>query len=327
MSAADGTNATGASRPGTNGARPTATAPRASVTELLDPAFAPANDPAVRALVEATAMAVPAGVRPLEAPAPEHDELPLDAAEAPLRRYLRYQVRDFALYRGSFLVVMAMIGLYLAWYVTRFAAGAPQPIPPSAFLEMSVVAMSLFTGLGVTLSTYGLVARERERGQQRFLFAKPVGVVPYYLQKLAVALGGFLLVALVLVLLAGLVFGQPVDLPLVMGAVSALAIMGGGTAFLLSTLFRYDSPIAGILAVANIPLWVLTHEATLRFPVLRTIGQLHWVLPPLHAIEAFVDTTPMSGLSPLTAWLWMVGYGLACIAGGVAVLRRRSITT
>lgn len=292
---------------------------QAAVRDALDPAFGPAQDPAVRALREALTLAEPA-----RHPAPAHDDLPLEHTEAPLRRYLRWHVRDFVRQRAVFLVPMILLGLYFGWELLGVATGkASDEDLQQGFAMLSRAAVAAFVGMGTAIATWGIVSRERERGLQRFLFAKPVGVVPYYLQKLGVAFVGVLAVTALACLLAGLVF--PFALPLGTLALIgvSLATMLGGTIFLVSTLVRFDAPLALFLAALNVPLWALSMQ---RAPwwLVDAIAQLHWLLPPTHLLGAFFERSPMLPSTPVAAAL-MAGYGIACALAGFLVLRRRSI--
>ena len=294
------------------------------VRHALDPAFGPAHDPAVVALREAIALAEPARPSALA-----HDDLPLDATEAPLRRYLRWQLRDFVAQRAVFLVPLALLGLYVGWELLRFARlrEFSELQDPAAvqggFMTVAHAATAMFVALGTAISAFGIVARERERGLQRFLFAKPVGVLPYYLQKLGVAFVGTLAVTALACVGAALLF--PFALPAASLAMLALSLaaMLTGTIFLVSTLVRFDAPIALFLAALNVPLWVLSLAAP-PWRALEAVAQLHWVLPPAHLVGAFIDPGSQLPTAAVAAAL-MAGYGLVCVLAGLLVLRRRSI--
>jgi hypothetical protein len=297
---------------------------RDRLTHVLDPAFGPANDPAVVALREAIALAAPA--RPA---ALAHDDLPLDATDAPLRRYLRWQVRDFVAQRAVFLVPLALLGLYVGWELFRMATArgytplGGDEVVQRGFTNLAHAATAAFVVLGTAISTFGIVARERERGLQRFLFAKPVGVLPYYLQKLGVAFVGTLAVTALACVLAAIIF--PFAVPVASLAMLALSVatMVAGTIFLVSTLVRFDAPLALFLTALNVPLWALSIT---RPPwwALEVVAQLHWVVPPAHLVGAFLDPGAPLPPAPVAAAL-MTGYGLVCALAGLLVLRRRSI--
>lgn len=259
-----------------------------------------------------------------------------EPAEAPLGRYLRWQLRDFVRQRAVWLLPIALFALWTAWYnydaaeVARgLAQGAAGDGPlrrtePMIFRELALAGSVLFAGLGSLLATFGIVAGERERGLQRFLFAKPVGVVRYYLQKLGVALAGQLACSVLLLVAAMLVFARGVPLLEATGIAACLAVLVGGLTFLVSTLVRHDGPIAAALLMASLPVAAAADHGHRWWAQL-----LAPLLPPAHAVGAFLDDAGIGlfGVGPAGAALWMLGYGIVCIAAGVAVLRRRSITT
>jgi hypothetical protein len=291
------------------------------VRHALDPAFGPAHDPAVVALRDAIALAEPARASEIA-----HDDLPLDATEAPLRRYLRWQVRDFAAQRAVFLVPLALLGLYVGWEVLQFAmlrGAMGDAAVQEGFGQLARGATAAFVVLGMAISTFGIVARERERGLQRFLFAKPVGVVPYYLQKLGVAFVGTLAVTALACGLAAVIFPFAMPVAALTMLALALATMLGGTIFLVSTLVRFDAPLVLFLTALNLPLWALSHEGP-PWWLLQTVAELHRLLPPVHLVASFFEPGGPLPSAPVAALL-MAAYGVACTLGGLLVLRRRSI--
>jgi len=278
----------------------------------------------VVALRDAIALAAPTPPAALD-----HDDLPLDATEAPLRRYLHWQVRDFVTQRAVLLVPLALLGLYVGWELLRFATLREfselrdEAMVQRGFTAVAHAATAMFVALGTAISTFGIVARERERGLQRFLFAKPVGVLPYYLQKLGVAFAGTLAVTALACVLAAIIF--PFAVPAASLAMLALSVatMVAGTIFLVSTLVRFDAPLALFLTALNVPLWVLS-VARPPWWALEVVAQLHWVLPPAHLVASFVNPGSQLPTAPVAAAL-MTGYGLVCAVAGLLVLRRRSI--
>lgn len=254
------------------------------------------------------------------------ETLDLAPAESPLRRYLKYQVRDFAQQRAVWLLALGLLGLYFFWYNYDPAAMAEQLKDrpggePRRFTEMVIGGMGLFSALAAVFAVHGVVSAERERGLQRFLFAKPVARVPYYLQKLAVAFAGTMLLTLLLVGLCGAVFGRAVPVETVMLVGTALFASVGGLAFLLSTLVRFEGGLAVIATLGVIPLRELSEEGR----GWAWLGALRYLLPPIERFGPLVD--PALPGDPLRAMLWAVGYGAVCVTAGIMVLRRRSILT
>ncbi len=254
------------------------------------------------------------------------ETLDVEPAEAPLRRYLRYQVLDFVKQRAVWLLALGLLGVYILWdnYVPgpeRLVLDGGQVIFESErFRNMTLGAGSLFAFLATVFGMHGLVSAERERGLQRFLFAKPVARVPYYLQKAAVAFVGTLALTAVVALAGGAVFGQAIPLVTILTIATALFACVGGLTFMLSTLVRFDGGLAAALTGAVIPLRALAEEGE-RW---AWLGAARYVLPPVERLVGLVD--PAQG-DPVRAILWAAAYGAAYVAIGIAVLRRRSILT
>ena len=260
------------------------------------------------------------------------ETLDIPPAESPLRRYLKYQVRDFVQQRAVWLLALGLLGIYFFWdnydpgqmgeRMRRGADGIVRPVPEAeTFKGLMLALMSAFTVLSSVFTVHGIVSAERERGLQRFLFAKPVARVPYYLQKLGIAFAGTLALALVVALLAGAVFSRAVPVEQVLMIATALFASVGGLTFLLSTLVRFDGGLALIGTLGVIPL----RELSQRVDGWGAVGALRYLLPPIERLGPLVD--PMVNGDPLRAMLWAVGYGAVCVAAGIAVLRRRSILT
>ncbi|MDF1501730.1 hypothetical protein [Roseisolibacter sp. H3M3-2] len=262
------------------------------------------------------------------------ESLELEPAEAPLRRYLRYQVQDFVKQRAVWLLALGLMGIYFFWdnydpaqmaeRMRSAPGGGTERVPEAeSFRGITLALSSAFALLATVFSVHGVVSQERERGLQRFLFAKPVARVPYYLQKLGVAFAGTLALTLVVVLLGGLVFGRAVPVEQALMLATALFASVGGLAFLLSTLVRFEGGMALIATLAVIPLREFSQETDI--PYLRWLGELRVLLPPVEHLGPLVD--PSINGDPLRAMLYAFGYGALCVAAGIAVLRRRSILT
>jgi hypothetical protein len=289
-------------------------------TRTSGPALDPAYDP----------------VHEIERAHEQNGAVPLDgtpgtAREPGLRRYLRWQVRDFLRYRASALVPLALLAVWIFHHnyhpevvASAFASGrqriAGLGTEPAVF-RMFALMLGLVAGIGGSiLATAGIVSREREGGQQRFLFAKPVRLTSYYLQSLAVSGAGTMAIVVFLQLAIAAAFGRTVPLlDAVIGSAAGFVAVGGLT-FLMSTLVRFDVALAGLLSVLTVLLHAAAQDG--RWWAVMTA----WLLPPLQHLEAFFDGGRNSGLAgQLKAVLELVGYGAAYIAAGVAVLRKRSI--
>ena len=260
------------------------------------------------------------------------ETLDIPPAESPLRRYLKYQLRDFVQQRAVWLLALGLLGLYFFWdnydpaqaaeRMRRAPGGGATPVPEAeTFRGIVLGVMSGFAMLSSVFAVHGIVSAERERGLQRFLFAKPVARIPYYLQKLAVAFVGTMLLSLIVVTLAGAVFARAVPVEQVLMIATALFASVGGLTFLLSTLVRFDGGLALVGTLGVIPL----RELSQRPDGWAALGALRYLLPPIERLGPLVD--PVVNGDPLRAMLWAVGYGAVCVAAGIAVLRRRSILT
>jgi hypothetical protein len=267
----------------------------------------------------------------------EHGVIPLDgtpgaAREPGLRRYLRWKIRDFMRYRAAFLVPLALLAVWIfhhnyhpEFVETSIGARGDRGVgglqtEGAVFRWISLV-LGIVAGVGGSLlATAGVVSREREGGQQRFLFAKPVQLTWYYLQSLLVSgVGTVALVAFLEVMIAA-AFGRtvPIGLALLGGSAGFMAV--GGLTFLLSTLVRFDFAIAGLLSVLSLLLHAAAEQG--KWWALATA----WILPPLHKFEAFFPGSSRSGPAGMAGAILQLGaYGAAYVAAGVAVLRRRSI--
>lgn len=254
------------------------------------------------------------------------ETLDVPPADSPLRRYLLYQIRDFVKQRGAWMLAIGLLGIYFVWdnfdpsrSVGRRRGG--EPMDPMESIRQGILVMGTgFAFLSSVFATHGIVSAERERGLQRFLFAKPIARIPYYLQKLGIAFVGTLVLTAVLMSLAGLVFGVSVPLGSALALAVALFVSVGGLTFLLSTLVRFEGGLALLLSLAVIPLRELSQETNWQM-----LGALRFLLPPLERLGPLVDLTA-SG-DPLRAMLWALSYGAVYIVAGLLVLRRRSILT
>lgn len=262
------------------------------------------------------------------------DDAPLapDDVTGNLRRYAHWQWRDFWQRRGFWMTAAALFGVWWLAYVVTNARGARGPMSSEEARD-TALAMFTFGGLMASLlGTGGLVARERERGLQRFLFAKPVRIMRYYLQGLAVNGVGSALVIAAAVLLAALVMPAGLPVLLVLGAALAAYTVGSGVTFLVSTLLRYDAALAFVWIMAGFPVTVLAHQSG-PWPWMQPVAEsLQWLFPQgwvVGAAQAVFGPIPDGPTTALVTFgaLVAVLYGLLCTAAGVAVLRRRSIST
>lgn len=301
--------------------------------ERLDDVRAPDWADAVAASAQSGAL-VPAA--PAGAPAgafEDDDDAPLapEDVRGNLRRYARYQWRDYWQRRGFWLAGAALFGVWLLTWIAANRGGRGGPVGAAEMTALSHVLFALGGVAAGLIGAGGLVARERERGLQRFLFAKPVPIVRYYLQGLAVNGVGSLLVLLAAVLVAALVLPGVIPVATVFAGAALAYVLASGLTFLISTLLRWDAPIAAAWLAAGVPLTAAAYNGFWWAQPLR------WLFPHGPAVAVFEALRPANMgdvnsvaqiLTPLTgAALVGAAYGLACVAAGVAVLRRRSIQT
>lgn len=254
------------------------------------------------------------------------ETLDVPPADSPLRRYLPYQVRDFVVQKGSWLFALSMMAIYFLWdnYVPG-SMGPRRGVPVDeavVFRQIAQSSTAAFAMLASLVSVHGIVSAERERGLQRFLFAKPIARVPYYLQKLGIAYAGVMVLTLVATLMLGLVMGQPVPVQAIMVTSTAIFASVGGLAFLLSTLVRFEGLLALALSVAVFPLRALSIQQPVGW---AWLGNLRFLFPPLDRLAPLLNVGQDG--DPLRAFLTALAYGAAYVAIGVAILRRRSILT
>jgi ABC-type transport system involved in multi-copper enzyme maturation permease subunit len=272
------------------------------------------------------------------APHDDGDDEPLapDQVAGNLRRYARWQWRDFWQRRGFW---MAAAALFCVWLLVQYVLadrvrGAPggglarYPLQPDEVMGISHAAFAIGGVLAGLLGAGGIVSREREHGLQRFLFAKPVNVLRYYLQAFAVNGVGSLLVLLGTVLLAAAAAPQALSVATLLVVAAAGYLVGGGTTFLVSTLWRFDAPLAGAWLLAGFPVVALAENGW------RWAQALQWLFPHAPALAAVKAVAPgFNGpgaevlplvflLVALVAAVW----GAGCVAAGAFVLRRRTIS-
>jgi hypothetical protein len=107
--------------------------------------------------------------------------------------------------------------------------------------------------------------------------------------------------------------------------VAASYLVFGGLTFLLSTLVRFDFAIAAVISVLTMPLHaVAEHVHGFWGTVARVVS---WPLPPVDALAAIAQVGEPHRMSAGAGLAVCLAHGVAYVAGAVAVLRKRSITT
>jgi hypothetical protein len=188
-----------------------------------------------------------------------------------------------------------------------------------AFLR-SILGTIIF--VGALFAMNGIVANDRKQGFYRFLFAKPMTPARYYGQAFFVHWAGFVGVMIVLGLVYGVLIWPVLSRPLLV-VIAFMFVAYSGIAFLLSAAARWDWMSLVVVSVAATYLWTRYGEST------HPLAKLLFLLPPLHLADevyASVSGAPMYASSAPVAvpWVilwWLAGYGAACYAAGLVVLR------
>jgi len=242
---------------------------------------------------------------------------------ARLAAYAGTQLRDFLAGRALLLVVVTSVAAWGYASVTGLdrsafdASGGVQARDQLRRLFESLLLVFAFAG--GPLAAQGLLARDRRRGYDRLLFARPMSPARYYAQAFVAAGLGLLLVGGIAVEL----FAVAVHPVSVVGAVAYMALAWltiGGLGFALSAITRYHAFILVLLVGGDLLLnrYVTGSPDTDR---LREAAQ--YLLPPAHVIVALREPFARGGPVELAALVWPIGFGVLCLGAGLFVLRRR----
>jgi ABC-type transport system involved in multi-copper enzyme maturation permease subunit len=239
---------------------------------------------------------------------------------ARLARYALWHLRDYLREKG----IATLITLGLVGYLTQIpimrarSSGFSGPLMEQAEDQAFVSALKFLGFVGVLFATNGMISDDRRHGYYRLLFAKPVSVPGYYAEKWAVYGVGFLVVCGLLLALYGATvetFFPASFLP----TFALIYVALGGIGFLLSAAWRFDwLSLAAVLGLSDV-LWLLFHEDA------GIGGTLVRLLPPVHLLDGVYQSVRTGGEVPLSDLVWLGGYGLACFAAGLAVVRRRPL--
>lgn len=281
---------------------------------------------------EASAGSPAAAAAAVQAPPLDPDAEP----RANLWRYATWQIRDFVRERGGW--ILALGGAALAIFRTKYDPSWLERIGsgyhPSVnghlmteadyFRQQLANTLGSIGFLGAFIASHSLVSRDRERGFQRFLFAKPLRPTRYYLQSFLVNGAGYVGTIGLLLVLAAATFlrGVPMlgGLAVAAGAYAAF----GGFVFLLSTVVRYDAGLAIFATMAGLAAQGAARDRGAPWaPLFWAVGKL---VPPFTWVaDALSAAAQGRTLDAMLASLPPIAYGAACVAAGLAILRRRSI--
>ena len=235
---------------------------------------------------------------------------------ARLGRYAVYQVRDYLMGRAVGFILFA---LFLGWVTVKMMRLLDGRLPPvaerAAFGALASQATTVLW-LGVFLSAGSMVSNDRTTGAFRFLFAKPVGIPRFY--GVLWLLHGALFITIV-ALLIGLwsAIVTPVGAWPFVAWAALMWMLWGSIVFFFSTLLKQDWLCAGVLlAVASLVQGLLDHDG-LWYRALAP------VLPPIAHFDLVQSALLRGTAVPLADLAWVVIYGAAFLAAGLAVLRRR----
>lgn len=225
-------------------------------------------------------------------------------------RYAPWTIRDFAF--GPGLIYLAVV-VFATWILSHAGTGSATAGEVGQLLTVVLGQVSMPF---VLLATGGMVHNDLTAGYYRTIFAKPVSPVAYYLQRWLI--GGLGVLLTVLLFAAGLAMARhawPTVGWQAPARVALLYLLLGGLVFLFSVLNWRDWILAALVYILEMVL----HEvaATNLFgPLLRWLSA---VLPPFHLL---------SGRAPFPAGLdllHVIAYGVALVAGALALLRWRAL--
>jgi hypothetical protein len=250
---------------------------------------------------------------------------------ARMGRYAVWQSRDFLFNIAIVtLVIFGMVGWLFhlnlgANEELMRARGMRLTIPMKLNLYLELLGM--FATVGPIIAVSGIVSSDRAGGFTRFLFAKPVSPIRFYVQSLLIRFAGYMLIGCVLLFAWSRLHPPAFDWKF-FADIAICFVSIGGIVFLASVASRYD----GLIAIAFLLLSAVFWEKW------ETVGGVrHWVtwlLPPttkfgdIHAW--YLGLNAMGTLAELpfaTKWVvWNAGYGLACVLLGLVMLRRIPLT-
>jgi len=265
--------------------------------------------------------------------------------EAHVGAYALWQLRDYFKDRGLPTLIVALLSGYLglspiiermptradpvpAMLLARF--GSVEAVYAARMMEFNHAFLRGILGtivfIGALFAMNGIVANDRKMGFYRFLFAKPMTPSRYYGQAFFVHWAGFVAVMGVLGVVYGALIWPVLSRPLLV-VIALMFVAYSGIAFLLSAAARWDWMSLVVVSVAATFLWGRYGEST------HPLARLLFLLPPLHRADdvyASVSGAPMyaSGAPIVIPWsilLWLAGYGAACFAAGLVVLRYRRL--
>lgn len=241
--------------------------------------------------------------------------------------YGLWQLRDYVMDRGFSTVLIGFIlgaqfilPLRMGLHGTLGETWATNPTGRAMLMVAVPQLVTTFALIGTLIAVNGIVSNDRRHGYVRFLFAKPVSVVRYYLQAFLVSVIGLMAATAVLNGIFALLVAPLIPMQVVV-VVCIFAIGIGGIGFLLSTIVRGDwlflSLVLGISVLAR---GLYGQAGDWRETALV-------VLPPLHRLDDIRNPLLAGNFPALADVAWVAGYGVACLLLAVVVLRRRPLAS
>jgi hypothetical protein len=230
-------------------------------------------------------------------------------------RYARWQLRDWLVER---LPAPLFVGLLLATpFILRVDQNPEVSASARRMLNESVIPIVIMAL--ILFAVHGIISLDRTQGHVHFLLSKPIRITAFYVQKFAVHGAGVLTAVALLLLLQTWKLGESYHVNLLIYAAASYVLMGG-VGFLFSTFTRFDGPLL-------IGVWLLT--STLQNEIRPAGGVWHLVaqaLPPTGALRSIQLSNPITMPIEPSDILWPLVYGIAAIALGCVLLRRRPLT-
>lgn len=244
----------------------------------------------------------------------------VDRRRARLTQYVPWFLRDYLTNQGPSTVIVVGLIAFLAIREFTTVEVFSRPAPEDAGRVMRGLVGTLVF-LGTFFATNGIIANDRKLGYYKFLFAKPVSPPAYYLA-MFVCYGVGLLVATLALLGVWALIVRPMFPPELFGVVILMYVAYGGIGFLLSAAWRFDwLSLVTVIFASNI-IWKMWGSS-------RGVAHaLLYLLPPVHRADDVYAIIAHPGWPvPWQTMAWLGGYGLASLALGMLVVRKRSLGT
>lgn len=248
--------------------------------------------------------------------------------KARVTAYGALQLRDYVIGRVPALILLTCA---VAWAYARASGLSVSALDPAAGIEARAqidrafgFVLAVFAFLASAFAAQGLVARDRRRGYQHIIFARPVGPVRYYTQ-------GFVAAGLVGTLLGAIgaevysIAAHPVSVAGVAGFVALAWFAIGGLGFALSTRTALHTPLLLLLLGADLALDRYASTAQAAGAVVAAVaGAARFLLPPGHVLVALREPFVRGMAFDPRPLVWPLAFGAGCAIAALILLRRRA---